>query len=239
VPEFRSPRVARHIITRDEYFFIAQDNYDEHIELAIPFYRFLHQELIRIVPPTDEPLRVLDLGCGTGKTSAMFLENFPKSTVRGIDLFEEMLKHARNRLARFKDRMVYTQGDFREVDLGSGYDVCVSALAIHHQLAEEKRESFDRIFQALAPNGKFLMIDWTRFRSHALRSIAAEVAEQHVAESVPKPEIVRDWIEHWRQKNLPETVEDLIAWLLEAGFSSAECVTRFYGIALICAEKGT
>jgi tRNA (cmo5U34)-methyltransferase len=185
----------------------------------------------------DGILRVLDLGCGTGKTAAVFLATYPRATVRAVDLFEEMLKHARARLARFRDRVEYVQGDLRHVALGSAYDVCASALAIHHLLADEKRELFSRIYEALEPGGRFLMIDWTKFRSFDLQSLAAEVAERHAIRSVPKAEIVRAWIEHWREKNVPETVEDLTAWLLEAGFSSAECVMRYYGIALICAEK--
>ncbi len=238
MPEIRLRNQAtQHQICRDDFFFVVQDNYDEHIELAVPFYRQMHEELVSLCPKTDGPLRVLDLGCGTGKTSAVFLANFPGTTVRAVDLFEEMLSHARARLTKFRDRVEYVQGDFRQVPLGGGYDVCASALAIHHLLADEKRDLFFRIFQALAPGGRFLMIDWTKFRNVELQSLAAGVAERHAIETVPRAEIVRAWIEHWRGKNLPQSIEDLTTWLSEAGFPSAECVMRYYGMALICAEK--
>lgn len=224
-------------ISDDEFFYVTQDNYDEHIELAIPFYRLMHKELIRYVPDTINPLRALDLGCGTGKTAAVLLRNFPKLTVQAIDLFDEMLKHARKRLATFEGRVEYVRGDFRTTPLGSGYHVCVSALAIHHSTQGEKQELFSRVFESLAPRGRFIIIDWTKFHSPFVQSVSAAVAEQNVTESGAGKDIANEWCHHWREKNIPETVQDLQGWLLKAGFSHAECVVRYYGMAMICAEK--
>jgi tRNA (cmo5U34)-methyltransferase len=226
-------------ISREDFFYVLKDNYDEHIELAIPFYREMHGEIARFVPEKATPLRALDLGCGTGKTSAAILHNFPASTVLAVDLFEEMLRHARTRLARFEGRVQYVQGDFRSLPLGSGYDVCVSALAIHHHTPEEKRETFKRIADALVPGGRFIMIDWTRFESPLVQRVSAAVAEQHAASSVPDEEVVKAWCEHWRDKNIPDTVENLVEWLMAAGFSHAECIVRYYGMAMIVAEKAS
>ena len=224
-------------MNEDEFFYVVQDNYDEHIELAIPFYRLMHTELTRYVPVADGPLRALDLGCGTGKTAAVLLKNFPELTVRAIDLFDEMLKHARTRLAPFEGRVEYVKGDFRTIPLGSGYDLCVSALAIHHSTQSEKQRLFSRVFESLAPRGRFIIIDWTDFRSSFVKSISAAVSEENVAKSCADEEIVNEWCRHWREKNIPETVQDLQEWLLQSGFSYAECVVRYYGMAMICAEK--
>ena len=70
-----------------------------------------------------------------------------------------------------------------------------------------------------------------------MQELAAKTAEQHAAAKVQNATILREWCEHWRSKNLPDTVEDLCMWLRAAGFAQAECVVRFYGMALICAEK--
>lgn len=228
-----------HEIAKTDFFYIIRDDYDEHAELAIPFYRLMHEELVRLAPPLREVRRVLDLGCGTGKTAAVFLQNFPESTVKGIDLFEEMLKHARTRLGQFGDRVQYVTGDFREVELGGGYDVCVSALAIHHSTADEKARLFERVYESLAPGGRFLLIDWTKFSSPSIQAASAEFAEEHARASVPDEGVARDWAAHWREKNIPDTVEDMTRWLRDAGFAHAECVVRCYGMALICAEKET
>jgi tRNA (cmo5U34)-methyltransferase len=226
-------------ITREDFFYVLKDNYDEHIELAIPFYREMHAEVIRYVPTRVAPLRALDLGCGTGKTSAVILQNFPHSTVRAVDLFDEMLRHARTRLSSFEGRVEYVQGDFRKLPLGSGYDVCVAALSIHHHTSAEKRETFRRVYEALVRGGRFLMIDWTKFRSPFTQRLSAIVAEQHANSSVPDQAVVDAWSEHWREKNKPDTVEDMLEWLKHAGFEQAECTVRYYGMAMIVAEKAS
>lgn len=224
-------------IGSDEFFYVLQDNYDEHIELAIPMYREMHAELVRCAPEECSRFSVLDLGCGTGKTAAVFLASFPDSTVVGIDLFEGMLTHARRRLSPFGGRVSLHAGDFRTAPLGTGFCVVVSALAIHHCTPDEKQDLFRRVHEALEPGGRFLMMDWTKFTSPSLQETSALVSEKHARQQVDDPAIVDEWVSHWRAKNRPETVPDLLTWLLEAGFSSADCVMRYYGMALICAEK--
>jgi tRNA (cmo5U34)-methyltransferase len=115
--------------------------------------------------------------------------------------------------------------------------VCVSALAIHHSTSDEKKDLFARVFHALKPGGRFVMIDWTKFNSAFIQSVSAKHAELNVAKSGAPEDIVEDWRRHWREKNIPDTVEDMQGWLLHAGFSYAECVVRCYGIAMICSEK--
>jgi tRNA (cmo5U34)-methyltransferase len=229
---------CRRIILPDEFFYVEQDNYDQHAELAIPFYREMHEALPSCAPRFG-PLRILDLGSGTGRTSLVFLirPEFSGSTVRAVELFEAMHTHAKARLCSFGNRVKYVTGDFMEVPLGDDYDLCVSALAIHHQDPEGKRFLFRRIFEALRPGGRFLMIDWTKFNSPSLERVSMDSAVRHVELAKVPAEVVKQWVEHWRVKNRPDSVEDLCSWLTEAGFTHAECLIRHFGMALICAEK--
>jgi len=228
----------RRTILPDEFFYVEQDNYDQHAELAIPFYREMHEALPSCAPRFG-PLKILDLGSGTGKTSLVFLmrPEFSRSTVCAVDLFETMHTHAKARLCSFGNRVKYVTGDFTEVSLGGNYDLCVSSLAIHHQDSEGKRFLFRRIFDALRPGGRFLMIDWTKFKSPSMERASMDNAVRHVELAKVPAEVVKRWIEHWRVKNRPDAVEELCCWLTEAGFTHAECLIRHFGMALICAEK--
>ncbi len=225
------------VIRRETFFFVQQDNYDEHAELAIPFYRQMHQALLTLVPNgRSEPVRILDLGCGTGKTSQVFLEAYPHSSIVGIDLFDDMLKHARARLDRYSARLELKQADFRSVPFPGRFDVCVSALSIHHLNPAEKKKLFHRIWQALSSGGTFLMIDWTKFRSERIEEISFADASRHAKAAVPNA-VAQAWCDHWKTENIPDAVPDLLTWLREAGFAHAECVIRHYGMSLIVAEK--
>jgi SAM-dependent methyltransferase len=157
--------------------------------------------------------------------------------VYGIDLFDEMLEHARSNLSGFGDRVTLRRGDFCTMPLGSGYHVCVSALSMHHLRPPAKGELLRRIHDALSPGGRFIMIDWTRFTDRSMQERAFRVAEKHVSDAIDRADVVRDWCEHWRLKNIPDTVEDLLAWFKSAGFESSECLVRYYGMALLIGEK--
>jgi SAM-dependent methyltransferase len=94
--------------------------------------------------------RVLDVGCGSGRIGELALEAGARDYV-GIDFSEPMLALARERLARFGERVSLVQGDFRETPLDEGFDV-VLALGLFDYQADP--ESFaTRMHDLTAPGG--------------------------------------------------------------------------------------
>jgi len=57
------------------------------------------------------PIRILDLGCGTGEITRRLAERCPQATLTGIDILEGNLALARRDSAAFGDRIGYEQGD--------------------------------------------------------------------------------------------------------------------------------
>lgn len=231
--------VGRHV-TREEFFYVIKDNYDEHAELAIPGYKEMHSAMVDFLTRRyrpEAPLRLLDLGAGTGKTTACILDAFPDASAVCIDLFGEMLAHAEQRLSSsgVRDRARLVQADFMKEPLGSEFDVCVSALAVHHQDGVGKKSLFRRIERSLKPGGHFCMIDWVRFDSEQMNEAALDAAEAHVRRAAPR--IADDWVQHWRELNRPDTERELCEWLRDAGFSCAFCAVRHFGMAFIYASK--
>jgi len=232
--------VGRHV-TRDEFFYVLQDNYDEHAELAIPGYREMHDALVDLLLREwgeGRPLKLLDLGTGTGKTAAGVLRRFKSGKAVCIDVFEEMMAHAQQRFEELGllDRVELREADFMDCELGKGFDACVSALAIHHQDEAGKRALFGRIADSLAPGGYFCMIDWVKFPDEQKNQASLSAAEAHVRRHVPGA-IADAWVHHWKYLNRPSTEEELCEWLVEAGFQFAFCAVRHFGMALIYGVK--
>jgi len=223
-------------ITKSDFFFVEEDNYDEHIELAIPFYLQMHEEMVRFLPANPD-LKVLDLGTGTGKTAEYVFKHAPGATLVGIDLFDEMLNRAKDRLNAYQSQIKLIKGDFRTEDIGYNYDACVTALALHHLLPTEKKTLFRQIYGALKPGGVFVMIDWTKFSTTKAQQLAEQTAIAHAKNTVDEEAIVFKWAHHWKYKNIPNTVEEMQSWLLNAGFLTADCVFRYYGMSLIIAQR--
>jgi tRNA (cmo5U34)-methyltransferase len=225
-------------ITQDEFFYVGKDNYDETVEMAIPFYALMHEEIVRIAAGRkSSSLKIIDLGSGTGRTSHALLSAFPGSRVRAIDLFDSMHKHARIRLAEYADAVDFVTDDFMYTDLGAPVDLCVSCLAIHHQTPAGKKALFERVHSALLPGGMFLMADWSCFASPLLDQISGRLAEQLARANIDDVKAADDWCVHWRTRNIPSATDDMCTWLRDAGFVHAECVVRYYGMSLVCAIK--
>lgn len=57
------------------------------------------------------PIRILDLGCGTGEITRRLAERYPEATLVGIDILEANLARARRNSASFGQRIRYEAGD--------------------------------------------------------------------------------------------------------------------------------
>jgi trans-aconitate 2-methyltransferase len=55
--------------------------------------------------------RVLDAGCGSGRVTELLLERWPGASVIALDASGQMLDQARERLARFGDRVAFVRAD--------------------------------------------------------------------------------------------------------------------------------
>ncbi|CAN5786299.1 hypothetical protein BH23ACT11_BH23ACT11_10070 [soil metagenome] len=74
-------------------------SYDRKLRQFIPDFEEFYNAILGFVPfESDEEMRVLDLGAGTGILSEMVAERFPRGTVTLVDFSEKMLDVARQRL---------------------------------------------------------------------------------------------------------------------------------------------
>ena len=156
----------------------------------IPGYEDL-QEAMAAATVDVRATRVLELGTGTGETALRVLSQHPEADWVGIDSSEAMLARARERLP---DADLRVQRLEDELPAGP-FDLVVSALAVHHLDGAGKRGLFLRVARVLSPGGHFVLGD---------------VVVPPTGEDGP---IYIDWV-----MDKPDTVEDQLAWLREAGF---------------------
>lgn len=172
--------------------------------------------------------RFLDLGCGPGAISQLLLDAAPRSSGVGIDFSEPMLSSASDRLARYGERWTAVDADlgtpaWSEAVPGSGYDAIVSGLAIHHLPAERKRTLFAEAFTLLAPNGIFINMDYV-----AIDGPLQGLFDERMLENAVRAERETGGARHAHELDLeddddrPDTLEDQLRWLREAGFAEVE-----------------
>jgi tRNA (cmo5U34)-methyltransferase len=118
-------------------FHMNPETYLEEIRADIPRYDELQRRTIEAIP--FPPGRVLELGVGTGETTARLVERYPDAEVIGLDSQPEMVFRAREtgievRLARMEDPLP-----------DGPWDLVLSVLSVHHLQADGKRDLFRRV----------------------------------------------------------------------------------------------
>lgn len=227
-------------MTKPGEVFADASVYDPGIEAIVPRYDELHDALLNAPPhDRDRPVRVLELGAGTGELTAKLLTRFPESTVLAVDHSEQMLAEADRKLATFGDRAELAGGAFPDdyPDASGEYDLVVSSLAIHHLDAADKRALFDAILEALAPGGWFLNADVVRFDAPHLESLAEDMIENWVR---AKGWEERDFMDEWEASDDyddPSTLTDQLVWLRESGFEAVTSIWQYYNFAVYGGRK--
>lgn len=111
--------------------------YLEMMRGQVPHFDDLQAAAVAAIPAP--PLRVLDLGIGTGETSRRLLEAHPDAQITGLDSSPEMVFRAREmgievRLARMEDPLP-----------DGPWDLVIAVLSVHHLDAEGKQDLLRRV----------------------------------------------------------------------------------------------
>jgi tRNA (cmo5U34)-methyltransferase len=174
------------------------DTYLAEMAAEIPGYEELQAAVVAATAEV-RATRVLELGTGTGETALRLRAQHPDARWVGVDASEPMLARARERLPDADLRLQRL-----EDELPAGpFDLVVSALAVHHLDGAGKRELFSRVAGVLPPGGTFVLGD---------------VVVPAAGREGP---IYIDWV-----MDLPDSVEDQLAWLRAAGFEAEASAVR-------------
>lgn len=102
------------------------------------------------------PQRVLDLACGTGSMTELFCR--AGYQVTGVDLSEDMLMMAYNKLMGLENRPVLARQAMQELELPEPVDLGVCLLDSLNYVTDptDVAETFRRVWENLSPGGVFL-----------------------------------------------------------------------------------
>ncbi len=224
----------------EDFFYVSDRSYDFLAEKSLPSYHEAHRVLVAAMcQNSSSEFKVIDLGVGSGVTSAYILKNYSKAKIVGVDLFDEMLSDARERLALFGERIKLVQSDNTGYlkKLQSKVHTVVSAFCIHHLDEEEKKEIFQIIYNTLMPGGRFLMLDLTTFDDPCMMKLARNATIKHMKANVKDEEYRKNWIHHWSEINIPHPADKMAMWMRDVGFSNVEIIFRNMEVALVGGTK--
>lgn len=136
----------KHEIARD--FGAASDTY----ESASRLQRLMGKAMLERLPvgrPDAKPLRILDLGCGTGYFTRQLARRYPDARISAVDLSPGMLQYAR---ASFDREVHWSLADAERLPFAAGtFDVVFSNLML--QWCDRPEQVFDECRRVLARDG--------------------------------------------------------------------------------------
>jgi tRNA (cmo5U34)-methyltransferase len=204
-------------------------SFAERRRILIPLLDVQEDVLRRLLSRHERPIvRFLDLGCGAGAMSELVLGAHPGSEGVLVDFSQPMLERAAEQLAGYTGRWQAVSSDlndpaWRDALPAGRYDAIVSALAIHHLPAERKRTLFAELLGLLEPGGMFVNMDYVAIEG-PLRGLFDE--EMHAAAVRAERQSGGTHSEHEvdleDDDDRPDTVEDQLRWLRDAGFEQVE-----------------
>ncbi len=143
----------------------SAQRYDTQVEVlfkgtANAMRRMALPELAEIFKGRDQrKLRLVDIGCGTGRFLDFVKQAWPRLPVTGIDLSEAYIDHARRHLRRWS-RVTALVAKAESLPLADASQDAVTSIFTMHELPPKiRREMIAEAARVLKPGGRLVILD--------------------------------------------------------------------------------
>lgn len=154
-------------------------SYDRYRDLSPSLLNLWLEKIIRLGKITPG-MRVLDIGCGTGRLTIP-LQQKAQAEVYGLDLSAEMLKRAQGKEGA--ETVHWILGDAQALPFpDQSFDFTFMCLVLHH--IEDKVRAIEEMYRVLKPGGRSLI--WTSSHRQIKDSLLNEFFP-----SLPKIDLAR------------------------------------------------
>ena len=116
-----------------------------------------------LVGHDQRDMRLLDIGCGTGRFLTFVLDNYPKLRVSALDLSPAYLEEARRVLAPWRDTE-FLRANAETIPLADASQDIVTIVYLFHELPPTVRRAVAReVARVLKPGGILIFVDSLQF----------------------------------------------------------------------------
>jgi tRNA (cmo5U34)-methyltransferase len=212
--------------------------FDSIILKLIPYYPEMLDALVSSIPfDKTEPIKVIDLGCGTGTVSKLVKSVFPDAVITCLDVAEHMIEMAKKKLSGLSD-IKYKIEDFNHFNFDNKYNVAISSLSLHHLVTDKDKKNFyRRIYKALTPEGVFYNADNVIASNDYLQGFYMNKWKEFMRKSISEEEIENNWIPRYYVEDRPAKLPDQLIWLKEIGFTDVDVIWKYYNFAVYGGRK--
>lgn len=214
--------------------------YDRDIVNAIPGHKAMHTCIAEYLRTNKDlwpkPVNMLDLGVGSGITSAIARDVLGNVNLTVVDFSQTMLENAKKKLGN-DDNVHYILDDYSNTDFDKQYDVILTAIGLHHQTDDGKRTLFKKIYKALTTNGVFILGDLMSEKDKEQNALATAKHFHQLVDHATDEKTLAEWAHHHLYLNVLTPREDQKQWLEDVGFTVHTVFTHLQTVLFICTKK--
>jgi tRNA (cmo5U34)-methyltransferase len=136
-------------------------DYDLHMSDGNDSYESGFISLFKDLPDTNDRIRILDLGCGTGAELYYIFQKTPNANIVCVDIAEQMLRKLLELYPEHRKNLEIICSSYLELKLKDDYfDYVVACSTLHHLLPEGKLKLYRSISRWLKDKGSLLIQDY-------------------------------------------------------------------------------
>jgi S-adenosylmethionine-diacylgycerolhomoserine-N-methlytransferase len=123
-------------------------------------FLFGRSQLVRSTARLSSPKQILEIGCGTGRNLVQLAKQFPDAKITGIDLSQDMLNKAKQKLTPYGDRVqLINQSYSSPLSPDSPFDLIVISYCL-----SMINPGFEKVLEIcaddLSPKGHIAIVDF-------------------------------------------------------------------------------
>ncbi len=202
----------------DDFFDERAAGYDDHMREAVSDFEGFYYSISASIARTQEGIRVLDIGVGTGLELIGIFEKAPNAIITGIDISAKMLDRLKEKYAEYLKQITLVKESYLTFPFGKAtYDYIISVMTLHHLSSNVKCRLYERIRKALKNTGKYIEGDYI-VNTEEENSIMREYEEWvNVNKSIKEGSLHID---------IPLSFETQRRLLAKAGFSKVKVIRQ-------------
>ncbi len=212
-----------------DFFNTRVDGYDKHMRINVASFEKIYTTIATPITCSYEPLKILDLGCGTGLELDAVFQKTPNALITGIDLSKEMLCKLEEKYVSKKPQLSLIVGSYLETPFPElTYDFVLSVMTLHHLTRSEKSRIYDKIHKTLKKGGIYIEGDYV------VNPLEAEKRFQqyNIIKETYKIEDMHNY-----HVDIPFTKQAQIELFHKAGFHSIEIVNELENACVFTCKK--
>ena len=107
-----------------------------------------------VLSSVNDGMKIADIGCGTGKLIGKIDKTFNGCEITGIDISDEMILNAQNRIFSGKNKTAFINKDFMNLEFNDSFDIIIFSYVLHH--LNNPVLALNKARELLTDNGKIL-----------------------------------------------------------------------------------